>query len=71
MVYAAAYPDKFEGEKGSKLMQVISCLLFWENRCNFSYAYEVMPIFLSYCSDRFYRNTMSLVDVKTMQQKFF
>ena len=30
MVCAAAYPDKFEGEKGSKLMQVISCLFVLE-----------------------------------------
>lgn len=33
MIYAAAYPEKFEGDKGAKLMQVDSssqCLLFSE-----------------------------------------
>lgn len=26
MIYAAAYPEKFEGDKGAKLMQVYSSL---------------------------------------------
>lgn len=29
MIYAAIYPEKFEGDKGSKLMQVNSKLLLF------------------------------------------
>ena len=41
MIYAAAYPEKFEGEKGSKLMQVTVFL----NQLVFPTVSEVFPIY--------------------------